>query len=101
LHILSFIAPGGSVGREQARIFADDAVLIETIEHVTHGHALNLALAAETALEARAHGQVLQLGDCEFALLRVFLPALDNTGRQKRWNYPTFRSMIDSFSENW
>jgi hypothetical protein len=53
--------------REQARIFAADDALIETIEHVTHGHPLYLALAAEAALEARARGRALQPGDFELA----------------------------------
>ena len=53
--------------REQARVFTADDALVETIERVTHGHPLYLALAAEAALEARARGRALQPGDFELA----------------------------------
>jgi tetratricopeptide (TPR) repeat protein len=44
-------------------IFADNAALVETIEQVTGGHPLFLALAAAAVLEAKEHGGQLEAND--------------------------------------
>jgi hypothetical protein len=53
--------------REHTQVFAEQAELVRTIDRVTHGHPLFLALAAEAVLEAEARGRVLTPTDFEQA----------------------------------
>ena len=53
--------------QEHTQVFAEQAQLVQTIDRVTHGHPLFLALAAETVLEANARGRVLTSTDFEQA----------------------------------
>jgi tetratricopeptide (TPR) repeat protein len=53
--------------QKQTRVFADNSLLVQTIDQLTHGHPLFLALAAEAVLEAKARGQELKPGDFELA----------------------------------
>jgi tetratricopeptide (TPR) repeat protein len=87
--------------QRQTQVFADDSVLIQTIDQATHGHPLYLALAAEAVLEARARGRHLTPNDFELAevspvigaehederirdyLLNLFLRQLSETERKE------------------
>jgi hypothetical protein len=51
--------------QEQTQVFAEHAELVRTIDRLTHGHPLFLALAAEAVLEADARGRVLTPTDFE------------------------------------
>ena len=51
--------------QEQTQVFAKHAELVQTIDRVTQGHPLFLALAAEAVLEADARGRVLTPTDFE------------------------------------
>ena len=53
--------------QRQTQVFADESALIQTIDQVTHGHPLYLALAAEAVLEAKARGRDLLPNDFELA----------------------------------
>jgi tetratricopeptide (TPR) repeat protein len=53
--------------QKQTRVFADNSLLVQNIDRLTHGHPLYLALAAEAVLEAKARGQNLSPGDFELA----------------------------------
>src|SRR5207248_1280626 len=51
--------------QEHTQVFAEHAEFVQTIDRLTHGHPLFLALAAETVLEADARGQRLTPADFE------------------------------------
>jgi len=51
--------------QEQTQVFAQHVELVQTIDRVTHGHPLFLALAAEAVLEAEARGRMLTSTDFE------------------------------------
>ncbi len=66
-HTRSYLLEVGE--REQTVVFATDSPLVQSIDQVTHGHPLFLALAAEAVLEAEARGHPLQ--PTEFQLQRA------------------------------
>src|SRR5205823_4161309 len=51
--------------QEQTQVFAEHTELVQTIDRVTYGHPLFLALAAEAVVEAEARGRVLIPTDFE------------------------------------
>ncbi len=60
-HTRSYLLTFGEQRDTQA--FAKDDLLIQTIDRITHGHPLFLALAAEAVVEAEARGQTLTSDD--------------------------------------
>jgi len=51
--------------REQTQVFAEDEVLVQKIDRITHGHPLFLALATAAVLEAKARGRHLSPDELE------------------------------------
>ncbi|MFL5626819.1 MAG: hypothetical protein ACJ788_14640 [Ktedonobacteraceae bacterium] len=62
-HTRSYLLKLGE--QKQTHVFADDSVLVQTIDSLTHGHPLYLTLAAAAVLEANARGKHLTPGDFE------------------------------------
>ncbi len=57
--------------RRQTSLFASNDALVLTIDQLTHGHPLYLALAAAAVLEANARGKPLTARDFDFELAEV------------------------------